>query len=244
MDSKQGQQKELLKKIGRYTTAAGAALLTGNLANAGTLTTSSVVDLTYGSHYIDLDGDGHNDVSITVYTSDSSTVWVSIETLGSADMTVSVMDNGPFCPGHHGDPGALPLNWQIGPTLVSGSYWTEPGETIAGTESGSDLFDGNFDYYQGQTRYMGMRYSKDHGTTWYYGWMAIKINNFSPSNPLLNQSSAGQILGWAFSGTPNTSVPAGAGSAVPVLPIASALGLGLAGLFGFMRNRRKKAIVE
>ncbi len=236
------QKNDLLKKVGKYSMAAGAALLTGNVANAEALATSSTINLTFGSHNIDLDGDGNNDVRFTVYTSSSSEVWASIRQLGSADMTVQVID-GIYTPGHDGDPGALPLNFEIGPTVAGSGYWANAYETIVGTESGYNNFDGNFNYYAGQTRYMGIRYSKDSGTTWYYGWMSIQVNNFSPSNPLYNQSSVGQILGWSFGNLPDTAVLAGSGVTVPLLPIASAAGLGLVGLFGALRARRKKQTV-
>ena len=244
MDKKETlhEKNELLKKVGKYSVAAGAALLTGNVANAEALATSSTINLTFGNHYIDLDGDGNNDVRFTVYTSSSSEVWASIRQLSSADMTVEVID-GIYTPGHPGDPGALPQNFEIRPTVTGSGYWANANETIVGTESGYNNYDGNFNYYAGQTRYMGIRYSKDGGTTWYYGWMSIQVNNFSPANPLYNQSSVGQILGWSFGNLPDTAVLAGSGVTVPLLPIASAAGLGLVGLFGALRARRKKQTV-
>lgn len=71
MDKKETlhEKNELLKKVGKYSVAAGAALLTGNVANAEALATSSTINLTFGNHYIDLDGDGNNDVRFSVYTS-------------------------------------------------------------------------------------------------------------------------------------------------------------------------------
>lgn len=245
MDKKETlhEKNELLKKVGKYSVAAGAALLTGNVANAEALATSSTINLTFGNHYIDLDGDGNNDVSFTVYTSSSSEAWASIRQLSSADMTVEKIE-GIYTPGDTGDPGALPQNFEIGPTVTGYGYWdADFNETIVGTEFGYNDFDGNFNYYAGQTRYMGIRYSKDGGTTWYYGWMAIQVNNFSPANPLYNQSSVGQVLGWSFGNLPDTAVLAGSGVTVPLLPIASAAGLGLVGLFGALRARRKKQTV-
>jgi hypothetical protein len=244
MEKSQETNNDLLKKIGRYSAAAGTALLAGNMANAAVSSETAPVNLTFGSHYIDLDGDGHNDVRFTVYSSASSEAWASIDQLGSADMEVEVID-GIYTPGHNGDPGALPLNFQVGATLTGGAYWASAYETIVGTESGYNNYDGNFNYYAGQTRYLGIRYSKDGGTNWYYGWMAIKINTFSHSSPLYGQSSVGQISEWSFSSQPNTAIFAGSGTtAVPLKPIASALGLGLVGLMVYFRSRRKNALVN
>ena len=243
MDKKETlhEKNELLKKVGKYSVAAGAALLTGNVANAEALATSSTINLTFGDHYIDLDGDGNNDVKFTVFTYSSSGALASIRQLNFA-MDVEVID-GIYNPNDSYDPGALPQNFEIGPTVSGGGYWGAGAyETIVGTESGYN-YDGNFNYYAGQTRYMGIRYSKDGGTTWYYGWMAIQVNNFSPANPLYNQGSVGQVLGWSFGNLPDTAVLAGSGVTVPLLPIASAAGLGLVGLFGALRARRKKQTV-
>jgi hypothetical protein len=242
----QEQKKLLLRQIGKYATAAGAVLLTGNLANASVHLTTTTINLTPGYHGIDIDGDGTDEFTISVWMN-ANNAGADISSISSV-ATMSVIHHGAFTPGHDGDPAAFPLNQIIGPTLANGSSsWTSTSsDTIVLTTSGSlddsSGADGNFGYYPGQTRYLGVRYTKSGET--HYGWIGIHVNNFSPSNPLYDQANVGQVIDFAYESTPDTPINAGGGSAVPVLPIVSALGLGLAGLFGFVRNRRKKAIVE
>jgi hypothetical protein len=246
----QEQKKLLLKQIGKYATAAGAVLFTGNFANAATHLTTTTIDLTDGYHYIDFDGDGLDEVRIDVdiSTSDSSAS-ASISSASGAS-SLSVVWGGHFVPGHDQDAAAFPLDQIIGPTLqFASSYWENTsGDTLISTSDGSldetSSADGNFGYYPNEIRYCGVRFEK--GGQTYYGWIGIRCNSFSPSNPLYEQGSVGQIINFAYESTPDTPIYAGSGTAstVPILPIASAIGLGLAGLFGFIRNRRKKAIVE
>jgi hypothetical protein len=244
----QEQKKQLLKQIGKYATAAGAVLLTGNLANASVHHTTTTINLTEGIHGIDFDGDLQPEVQISVDISTSDSSASASISSGSGASNIAVVWEGHFVPGHIHDAAAFPLNQIIGPTLqFSSSYWENTnGDTLISTSDGSldntHSADGNFGYFPNETRYCGVRFEK--GGQYYYGWIGIRCNNFSPSNPLYEQGSVGQVVDFAYETTPGTPINAGSGSAVPVLPIASALGLGLAGLFGFVRNRRKKAIVE
>jgi hypothetical protein len=246
----QEKKKKLLQQIGKYTTAAGAVLLTGNLANAEVHLTTTTINLTDGIHGIDFDGDGQDEVQISVDISTSDSSADASISRGSGASNLSVVWDGHFVPGHDHDAAAFPLGQIIGPTLQFGSsFWTNSssgGDTLISTSDGSldesSSADGNFGYYPNEIRYCGVKFDK--GGQTYYGWIGIRCNSFSPSNPLYEQGSVGQVINFAYESTPNTSINAGGGSAVPVLPIASALGLGLAGLFGYIRNRRKKSIVE
>jgi hypothetical protein len=244
----QEKKKKLLHQIGKYTTAAGAVLLTGNLANAEVHLTTTTIDLTPGIHGIDFDGDGQDEVQISVNTSTEDSSAGAGIILGSGASDFSVVWSGNFVPGHYGDAAAFPLGQIIGPTLQFGSsYWQNTsGDTLIFTSYGSldntSSADGNFGYYPNEIRYCGVKFDK--GGQTFYGWIGVRCNSFSPSNPLIEQGNLGQIVDYAYESIPNTAINAGGGSAVPVLPIASALGLGLAGLFGYIRNRRKKSIVE
>lgn len=241
MNENNEKRSQLLRKVGKYTAAAGAVLLTGNLANAAVHFTPSTINLTPGSYGIDFDGDGDfeliMDVSSSSYYSYFSGVRIILELGSDADATsFEVIQGGPF--GTNYDVAAFPLNRIIGPTLASSSsYWrNENVDTIVSTVSGS-FNDGNFGYYPLQTRYAGVRFTSDGGTNWHYAWIGININN----TPLLGTGSAGQIVGFAYETTPNQSILAGSGATVPLAPLASAVGLGLVGLFGFFKSRRKKA---
>lgn len=241
---KQLQRKELLKKIGKYTTAAGAILLTGNLANAATHLTTVTFDIDYNSHGIDFDGDGDFEVFINASTWSSSTSsgnWAFIEEgTDSGAQYVEVLQDGPFA-NDEWDPAALPFNHIIGPTLAGSSEWSDSfSATLMSTYSSSNDSDGNFDLYPNQLRFVGIRFSSD-GTNWHYGWIGVQ------ANPLpYPTGDFGQVINYAYEDNLNSAILAGGGTAtaVPVLPIVSALGLGLVGLFGFLRNRRKKANIE
>jgi hypothetical protein len=247
MDKKEKEEKrkQLLKKIGKYSTAAGAVLLTGNLANAQVHLTTTNIDLTFGnSHGIDFDGDGLNELNIYVYTSiyNSSDPAAFIYLGNDPDATYfQVIDGGPY--DTFGSAAALPLNRKIGPTLDSvSSYWSSGSwDAIAWTYFGEgNIFKGNFAYYTDQTRYMGVRFTKDGGSNWYYGWIGIQINSL----PLAKTGTVGNVIDYAYQTSPNTGLLAGSSTAVPLVPIASAIGLGLAGLFGVIRSRRKKLSVN
>lgn len=240
-NNKQEQKKELLRKIGRYSTAAGAVLLSGNLANAAVQMTTTTIDLTFGSdHGIDFDQDGLNELSIYVYTS----IWSSSDPaafihLGSDPDATSfeVLQGGPF--GGNGDLAPLPYGRTIGSDLAGNSYWSDSSwDTIVWTYWGSNIYDGNFGYYPDETRYAGVRFTNNAGSTWYYGWIGIQIN----SQPLTGTGTVGEIINYAYEMYPNGAILAGSATStvVPLMPIASALGLGLIGLFGFLRARRKK----
>jgi hypothetical protein len=243
----QEQKKQLLKQISKYTTAAGAVLLTGNLANAEIHLTTTTIDLSFGnSHGIDFDGDGFNELSIYVYTSiyDLSDPAAFIYTGSDPDATsFQVIAGGPF--DTFGSAAALPLNRIIGPTAAlesASSYWSSGSwDAIAWTYSlgAGGIWRGNFCYYPNETRYAGIRFTKDGGSNWNYGWIGIQINDL----PLAGTGTVGSVINYAYESTPNTAILAGGATAVPVLPIASALGLGLAGLYGVIRSRRRKSNV-
>ena len=239
-------KNQLLKKIGKYSTTAGAVLLTGNLANASEHLTTTTIDLTFGSyHGIDLDGNGHNELSIYIYTSIFSLSDPAAFMVMGSDpnaTSVQVIQGGPF--DHFNDPAALPAGRIIGPVLATASsYWTtlgsmgSNGAAIAWTYyDGVGTAGGNFVTYPNETRYAGIRFTNDGGTTWHYGWIGLKINDM----PYVGTGTVGSVVDFAYETLPNHSIQAGNATAVPVLPLASALGLGLAGLYGVIRSRRKK----
>ena len=55
MNENNEKRSQLLRKVGKYTAAAGAVLLTGNLANAAVHFTPSTINLTPGSYGIDFE---------------------------------------------------------------------------------------------------------------------------------------------------------------------------------------------
>lgn len=68
------------------------------------------------------------------------------------------------------------------------------------------------------------------GDAMQYGWIKIDLNN--PNEPT--------VIACALENTPNTPIAAGMGTSVPLLPIASATGLGLIGLMAAMKKRKQK----
>jgi hypothetical protein len=242
----QGKKEKLLLQIGKYTTAAGAVLLTGNLANAEVHLTTTAIDLSFGeTQGIDFDGDGLNELSIYVYTSiyGFSDPAAFIYTGSDPDAShFQVIGGGPF--DTFGSVAALPLNRIIGPTSelesASSTWLSGSWDAIAWTYYGEgNIFRGNFAYFPEETRYAGIRFTNDGGTNWNYGWIGIQINDL----PLAGTGTVGSVINYAYETIPNSSVLAGGATAVPVLPIASALGLGLAGLYGAIRSRRRKSNV-
>ena len=176
MNENNEKRSQLLRKVGKYTAAAGAVLLTGNLANAAVNVTTVNLDLRDGDvHRIDFDGDGLFELVMTAWQSSSSSssagasLFPANSSYGLASSLmdpdaqyVEVIQSGPFAY-DGGDPAALPLNHIIGPTLQSTSVWSSNSwaATIISTESSTTNGDGNFDRYPGQTRYIGIRYSRD-----------------------------------------------------------------------------------
>lgn len=246
---------QILKKIGKYATAAGAVLLTGNLANAAINLTTTTINLSFdNSHGVDFDGDGDNELIVNVIGSIYGTLDpIAFIQLGSdADATsVEVINGGPYnilSGSFFYGPAAFPLNRIIGPTLASSSsYWASlrPAgygvQAIIWTYNGagnSMHIEGNFLSNVGDTKYAGIRFTNDGGTTWHYGWIGFEINN----QPLAGTGTVGSIVNYAYESTADQPIYAGiAGPAVPLAPVASALGLGLVGLLGFFKSRRKKA---
>ena len=237
------KNNDLLKKIGKYSMAAGATVLAGNLANAATQTTITSINLTPGSHGIDFDGDGNNELVLNGNSS-SSSFWstyygarMNIALGSDADATTfQVIHNGPF--DSNADPAAFPADRIIGATLSGSSNWSNSNyDTVVMSYYGY-IYDGNFGFYPDETRYLGVRYSNDGGTNWYYGWIGINIDS-SPN--LLSDGTFGQVVNYAYEDNVNTPLLAGAGSStpVPMSPWATGLGIGLIGLYGFYKTRRK-----
>lgn len=259
INENQEKKKQILQKIGKYTTAAGAVLLTGNLANAIVYPTVTTVDLIGGpdgnDHYypIDFDHDGLGEVSIGASTSywsaNSMYGWVWLTYGYDTGVTSYQQRENTNYPTWY-DPAPLALNKTIGPTSNFSTWWdNQHSDTIVWTNDGSiytwwgSASGGNFGYYPNDTRYLGVRFTGDGGAHWYYGWIGIMIYDTPLASNSASGTSLGQITGYAYETDANTAIAAGSSSTVPVLPIASALGMGLVGLFAFMRNRRKKNIV-
>ncbi|NLU38276.1 MAG: hypothetical protein GXX78_05230 [Bacteroidales bacterium] len=254
MDKKETlhEKNELLKKVGKYSVAAGAALLTGNMANAAVQAATSGVPFTidYNQHGIDFDGDGlfevfvNGDARFSSWSSSSSWFsysgnWAYLESGSDPDAAYfEVIQHGVYANDSY-DPAALPLNHLIGPTLSGTSYWSNSFyATLMSTGSGIyNNNDGNFDMYPNETRYVGIRFSSDE-TNWHYGWIAVQANPLPYSS-----GNFGQVINYAYETEVNKPILAGNSVTVPLLPIASAAGLGLVGLFGALRARRKKQTV-
>ena len=234
------KNNDLLKKIGKYSMAAGATVLAGNMANAAIQTTTTTSSLTPGTHYIDFDGDTNAEIVLDVYSYPSTSQLTVQVASGAGASQFQVIHYGPF--DSDGDAAAFPAGRIIGPTLSStSSVWAISNhDTIASSEPNSSstaqTFDGNF--LPNTTNYLGVRYSNDGGTNWYYGWVEIQID----PTPLFD-GSAGSIVRFAYEDTPNTAILAGAETtstpAVPLSPLTTGLGIGLIGLYGLYKTRRK-----
>ncbi len=229
------KNNDLLNRIGKYSMAAGATVLAGNMANAAIQTTTTTASLTPGTHYIDFDGVGGAEIVLDVYSFPSSSSETVQVALGTGATQFQVIHYGPF--DSDADAAAFPAGRLIGPTLSStSSVWAISNHDTIASEEASSAFDGNF--LPNTTNYLGVRYSNDGGTNWYYGWVEIQID----PTPLFD-GSAGSIVRFAYEDIPNTAILAGAETtstpAVPVSPLATGLGIGLIGLYGFYKTRRK-----
>lgn len=236
------EKKELLKKVGKYSVAAGAALLTGNMANAAIQSAISGVpfNIDYNYYGIDFDGDGQFEAIIAgAYDSYLGVTYNFALIAQGSDpdpdaQYFEILQGGSFgC--NNNDPAALPGSFNISASASGVSWANGYRANLMVTYSGYNFCYGNFVSYPNETRYVGVRFSAD-GTNWHYGWIAIQANPIPYSS-----GNFGQVLNYAYETTENTPILAGvAGVPVPLLPIASAAGLGLIGLFGAVRARRRK----
>ena len=92
-----------------------------------------------------------------------------------------------------------------------------------------DLKQDNFPQH-GETGFAGFRWPDGQPDEFKYGWLEMEVGNSTPYIKIGN---------GAMETHPDLQVRAGDMSPVPFAPIASALGLGLIGLFGYMRRRKQ-----
>lgn len=219
----------LLKKIGKYSAAAGTALLTGNMANAEIIKKDTIVALNSSQDiYVDFDGDGtyELDLHMRVYSGYHSMRLFHVKS--NVSLFIKGINQAVL----------LSSNKVIEETLTGAYTWKYLTQNRLASTS-SPLIYGILQSHVGEICYTGFRFTKDGGTNYYYGWMKYQVSSTFPFDK--NNELYGWYLGFAYENTPNTPILAGQTPIpVPVLPAASALGLGLIGLMGYFRSRRKK----
>ncbi len=238
------KNNDLLKKIGKYSMAAGATVLAGNMANANVIVTTDNTNLADGTYEIDFDGNGLPDARINInlstftWSTSSSTYyrygWASISA-GSDVSSMKFLHDGPYGPDNDG-PAALPANHLVNSSQLSSTNW-DSSDRLFSTYSGG-TFGGNFSDISGQTRYIGVRFVKSGET--YFGYIGINVGSLG----FASHGTAGTLANYGYEATPDTPIATGAAAteapapAVPVSPLATGLGIGLIGLYGFYKKRR------
>jgi hypothetical protein len=223
---------EKSKKLVRYSTAAAALLAVSGGANAaivpGTITSTNgenTLDDTFDEIFVDIDSNGEIDfLGIVVGYSGSfygSFYQYKYFLFGSYESGRMVeIDGYAYYPIIK----KFFLNENIGPLASSSSYGMISEYSEGGfTSPPMAPFNPSND-----TGYIGV--SVDDGGGPKYGWVNIQI---SEEGDFIEFISAGS------ESVPNRSILAGSSATVPLLPIASAAGLGLIGLMAAMKKRRK-----
>jgi hypothetical protein len=229
--------KDIKNKLTRYSTAVGALLAVSATANAkidmGVITPSkdNIIDHDGDIVYIDMNKDGIADFkaqlwssvwtsstsSGSTYTTSSRSAWVSA--LNSAQGFVAVESSG-----NYPDLTKFDMDDPIGPINYYAHNWgyifsySGLGKTAPAGPL-TDDFDG------GETGFIGVGLDTGHGP--HYGWIQIQVGS---------GGEYVEIMGAAYETSANTPITAGA--TVPLLPIASAAGLGLVGLMAALKRRK------
>ena len=240
------KNNDLLKKIGKYSMAAGATVLAGNLANANVVVTTDNTNLADGTYNIDFDGNGLPDARININL--STFTWSTFSSTsyrygqasiiaGSDVSSMKFMKNGLYGPDNDG-PAALPAGLLVSSSLSSSTNWGSANHLFA-TYSGWS-YNGNFSDISGQTRYIGVRFVKSGET--YYGYIGINVGSLG----FTSHGTFGTLANYGYETTPDTQITTAAEAteatptpAVPLSPLATGLGIGLIGLYGFYKTRRK-----
>ncbi|MBN1925994.1 MAG: hypothetical protein JW798_09170 [Prolixibacteraceae bacterium] len=220
------------KKFIRYSSAVGALLAVSGGTHAaittGRIDGDAILDHVGDFVYIDLDRDGTPDfVGVAGGVSYGSIPdWMEFVLYGYASGNlVGIYSLSTSFPWPTPKINNYNLNELIGPlsyTYYFGviSHYSAPSPPSPPTASFNPSDDNG---------YIGVSMIKPQGTC--YGWIQISI---SPSG------NAVEFISAALENTPNTPIVAGNSVPVPLLPIASAAGLGLVGLMAALKRRKKK----
>jgi hypothetical protein len=230
-------------KLIRYSTAAGALLAVSGAANAvvvpGTimLNYSGNLDPAYNGDaildhdndivYIDMNNDGIPDfIAYMWIDDDSSSGAMFFSSYGSGSSNgFFAMDSSYTLSVNKFD-----LNDQIGPSFSDYNNWG-----LLGGFSGSDGPPppsplGDYFDWDGDHGYIGIGLGTPGSAN--FGWVEMDLRT---------NSQSAEFLACALETVPNTPITAG-NSAVPLLPIASAAGMGLIGLMAALKRRKKTTV--
>jgi hypothetical protein len=229
--------KDIKNKLTRYSTAVGALLAVSATANAkvvmSPITSSGDNILNHDGDvvYIDINNDGIADFkggmmssvwttgTSSTFTTSSRSAWVEAINPSQGFLAVESSSSYP-------DLTMFNIDQQIGVSFQYAYNWGYIFDTSAfGPKTPpagplSDSFDEN------ETGFIGVGLDVNDGT--HYGWIQIHVGSGGESV---------EFIQAAYQTAPNT--PIIAGSTVPLLPIASAAGLGLVGLMAALKRRKK-----
>jgi hypothetical protein len=227
---------DLKKKITQYAAATGALLAFAPVANAsvilGTITGddgNTVLNHDDDVVFIDINNDGINDFIAYMY--------VSTDTSNGITYSYKAVLLGYYGSGSSGFVemygSAIPIIQKfeitepIGPLAFPSDFgvlsaYTSPVEPAA---PGAGPIDINDTFFLNGTGFVGV--SLGNGSHQHYGWIQASVSDGDTN-----------FINCAIESVENT--PITAGSAVPLLPIASALGLGLVGAITALRKRNRK----
>jgi hypothetical protein len=223
-------------KLIRYSTAAGALLAVSANApaaiipgtfNAGYPGLDRILDHDDDIVYIDINNDGHNDFYGSF--SSGSTFGESyrsafIEGIGKGD----IVENNSS--GSDAYLKKFSLNDPIGPSFENPYSYGYIFEFSSIDDLGANspaALGAPFDP-ENDGGYVGVSIHTDDGDK--FGWIQIAIDENSESVEFIACASESLV---------NTPIPAGNNATVPLLPIASAAGLGLVGLMAALKRRKK-----
>jgi len=247
--------KDIKVKITKYTTAVGALLAVAPAANSapvrGTLTPGDDGNTTLTHHLdwvgIDINNDGSDEFVAYMYTDTS----VASHNPFGATLIKEVAIYG-----YSGN--SVDLSSSFGPSDLSsttdGIFFSMVKKYFPGNKIGplsSPNYDGLLGFYSNghfspdapalstpfglsDEGFIGVssgdfkKKAKPIAIDYNYGWIQVAVDNHSNFS----------FIDCAMESASNT--PISAGSAVPILPVASAFGLGLAGLTAYLKGKKKK----
>lgn len=224
--------KENSKKIYRYYAAVGALLAIAPNVNANQFPGKilngddgdKILNHDNDEVYIDIDNDGTPDFvgTMSTYSPLSNLVFKSVY-FGSCKNNAMVELNSST----DSSIKKFLFNDNIGPLTLPHSYgWlTGYSGSPEGDTPTTPLAES---FSRGDDGYIGV--SLPNGSGFNYGWVQVAISSVADV----------EFINCALENTPDTPIPAGAGATVPLLPIASAAGLGLAGLVSAYKRKKNQ----
>jgi hypothetical protein len=230
-------------KLVRYSTAAGALLAVSGAANASVVQGTIMLNYSGNSDpfydgdaildhdddivYIDMNNDGIPDfIGYMWSTSSSRAMFFSTYGSGSSNgffamdsmySSMSVKNFG------LGDQIGASFSYYDTWGLIGGFSGSGPGSP---TTPLGDYFD-----WDGDHGYIGIGLGTPGSAN--YGWIEMDLRT---------DSESAEFIACALETAPNTPITAGNSATVPLLPIASAAGLGLIGLMAALKRRKKTNI--